>query len=123
MPDNTTDTLRFITDIKGHWNGRIKMTFDCLRKHGLAHATLNGALLKVGKFTFTAELSHSFIVNSLAAGTNRPAKRNNVYSNSNTTLLKCATAINDPEADCDEFPCPICDAPGGVRFKRAEAEQ
>lgn len=116
LPKNTSDTLRFVADHHGHWNGRIKITFREGAAHRLLHLHVHGAILTVGKRKLSAEVEHSFI-----ARTDPPQLRDSavtvpIYDDSGLTAITCAEKAKCAANACLQLPCPVCDAPGGANY-------
>jgi len=122
LPDNTTNSARFVTDHKGFWNGRVKFTFDSCPAHEMLREFLNGALLKIGKRTLTAWTEHSFLFPGSIPKTNRPGRKANVHAGPGEPLRTCAERTVKASATCTTLPCPVCDAPGGAKCTEAEGD-
>ena len=120
IPDNTLNTIRIVTDHRGYWNGRLKLTLNGTPSHADAYSKINGSILKVGRNQLVAEVSHSFILPHGPGATGTVKKETNIFIGEEQPKLKCALRNEDPHSACSMMPCPICDAPGGDRDRTAD---
>ena len=113
--------MRFITDHRGYWNGRVKFTFRGLVGHEKLHTAVHGSILGVGNLKLTAEVAHSFVLASRNTNTGCSTRKTTLREQNEETYLKCALRTVNATNLCERTPCPVCDAPGGDRHESNRA--
>ena len=117
LPPNDSNSMRFVTDHRGYWNGRIKFTFNGLEGHEKLHKAVHGSILGVGNLKLTAETAHSFIRVAGNTNTGCSVRKTKLREQNEETYLKCALRSVNAASPCEHTPCPVCDAPGGDRHE------